>query len=410
MRVMVTVSDWTTHWLSMVPTLWGLQAAGHEVRLVCPPLQVEAATRAGITPVPILEPGELVTKARMHNFVNARRGFWPYPELPPGLETGVPVGSLDEFDPDIWIEENTGRLIGIGRRNADAAVGFARWWQPDLILHDLMSLEGPLVGRVLGVPAVLSLWGPVGPEDEVPGVPGIRFIAVDASRAFLRYDVGTMGPDVFEHVIDPCPAGVAVPISAKRLPVRYVPYNGPGPFPEFLRTPPAKKRVCVVWGTSVSMVFGPVSFPVPRIVEALADLDVEVVFAVTGPDHERIGALPDGMRAMQGVPLNLLLPTCDLVVHHGGGGSTLTGLAAGIPHLALPPGGDQEAIGAKLAAAGVARCEHVSGATAESIHTAAAELLGDTGYRDTAGKLAAEMAAAPTPAELVGSLVELAAG
>jgi hypothetical protein len=410
MRVLFTVSDWTTHWRPMVPLGWALQAAGHEVRVVCPPFQTEPAIMAGLTPVEILQPGELILKARIHNHINARHGHWPYAELPPAVDTGLPVGSVDEFDPDIWMEENVGQLIGVARRNADAAVEFARWWQPDLVVHDLMCLEGPLLGRVLEIPAVLSLWGPVGPSDEVPGVPGIPFIAPDAGRSFQRYGVGEMSREVFQHIIDPCPASLSVPLPGTRMPMRYVPYNGPGAFPTWLQVPPEKPRVCVVWGTSVSTVFGPGSFPVPRLVEAMTGMDVEVLFTVTGPDSERIGDLPSTMRSMSNVPLNLLLPTCDLVIHHGGGGSTMTGLAAGIPQLALPPGGDQEAIGARLAAAGTGLSQLNAQATAETIRAAVTTLCTDPAYRLTAQRLRAEMASNPTPAELVTSLEALVAG
>ncbi|MCX4469511.1 DUF1205 domain-containing protein [Micromonospora sp. NBC_01655] len=409
MRVMLAVSDWTTHWLNMVPLGWALQAAGHEVRVVCPPFQTLPATRAGLVPVEILQPGELVTKARMHNHVNARAGHWPYSDLPPDLVTGEPVASLDDFDPFAWIEENKARMIDAAVRSTDAAVEFARWWQPHLVIHDLMSIEGPLVARVLGVPATLTLWGPVGPDDEVPGVPGLRFLAVDTSRAFQRYDVGQWGPDGIEHVIDPCPPGLRLPLRARRLPIRQLPYNGPGAWPSWLREPPERPRVCVVWGTSVSSVFGPGSFPVPRLVEALAGLDVEVVFTVTGPDHDRIGPLPARMRAMQNVPLHLLLPTCDLVVHHGGGGSTMTALAAGVPQLVLPPGGDQEMIGARAEAAGVARVRHNAVADPGWIHAAAADLLGGPGYRSAADRLRQEMAERPSPPAVVTELEALAA-
>lgn len=408
-RVLVAVSDWTTHWLNMVPLLWALQSAGHEVRVVCAPWQTAAAERAGLVPVEILQPGELVPRARMHNHVNARAGHWPYPELPPDLTTGDPVGSLDDFDPFGWIDENKTRMIDAAARSADAAVGFARWWRPHLVIHDLMSIEGPLVARVLGVPAFLTLWGPVGPDDEVPGVPGLRFLAVDQARAFARHDVGEWGPDGVEHVIDPCPPGIDLPLRARRLPIRQLPYNGPGRWPTWLSEPVAKPRICVVWGTSVSTVFGRGSFPVPRLVEAFAGLDAEVVVTVTGDDHERIGKLPPGMRAMREVPLHLLLPTCDLVVHHGGGGSAMTALAAGVPQLIMPPGGDQEIIAARFARAGVAETRHNARAGSDWIRAAAERLLGEPGYRLAADRLRAEMAERPTPAQVAADLVATAA-
>ncbi|MFC8850059.1 MULTISPECIES: nucleotide disphospho-sugar-binding domain-containing protein [unclassified Micromonospora] len=408
MRVMVAVSDWTTHWLNVVPLAWALQAAGHEVRLVCPPLQTEPASRAGLVPVEILQPGELVPKARMHNHVNARAGHWPYAHLPPDVVTGEPVAALADFDPFEWIGEHKTRMIESATRSADAAVDFARWWRPNLVLHDLMCVEGPLAARVLGVPSVLTLWGPVGPDDEVPGVPGLRFLAVDVSRAFQRHDVGEWGPDAIGHVLDPCPPGLRPSLRADTLPIRQVPYNGPGPWPRWLQEPPARPRVCVVWGTSVSTVFGAGSFPVPRLVEALSELDVEVVFTVTGPDHDRIGHLPERMRAVRNVPLHLLLPTSDLVVHHGGGGSTMTALAAGVPQLVLPPGGDQELIGARIEAAGIGRTRHNAVADAGWLHAATAALIGEPGYRSAADRLRQEAADRPTPSAVVADLVALA--
>ncbi|WP_320774425.1 nucleotide disphospho-sugar-binding domain-containing protein [Streptomyces sp. CRN 30] len=412
MRVMLTVSDWTTHWLPMVAQCWALQAAGHEVRVVCAADQEQAVTRAGLTPVPVLEGGDQAVKVRTYNHARALEGRWPFPEPPPHPVTGAPMASPADFDATAWMEENWERLLGMARRSADAAVSFARWWRPHLILHDLVSIEGPLVGRALGIPAALHLWGPTGPDDRVPGAPpGVGFVPLDVYGLFERYGAGTMDADVHDLVIDPSPPSLAPPLRrAHRLPVRHVPYNGPGAMPSWLRERPDRPRVGVVWGTSVTRMFGPSSFAVPRVVEALAGLDVDVVLTVTGEDLDSLGPLPPRVRAVAHLPLRLLLADCDLVVHHGGAGCVMTALAAGVVQLALPNALDQELIGDRLAQAGGARALHNAVATPAAIRGAATDLLQNPAARAVAARLRTEMEQAPTPAALVGLLEEHAHG
>lgn len=414
LRVLFVVSNWPGHWFSMVPLGWALQAAGHEVRVVCAPSQAEPVGRAGLTPLALLDAPDLAFMARLLNYSAAQGGRWPYRELPPHPVTGRPVASLEEFEPGAWLRDHHERLVDMAHRSTDAAVDFGRRWRPHLVAHDLLSLEGPLVGRVLGVPALLHLWGPVGPDDRARGVP---LVPLDISRAFQRYEVGALRRETYEYAIDPCPAGAAPPLAAaRRLPVRHVPYNGPGAMPPWLLTLPeaserrtGRPRVCVVWGTSVSVTFGPGSFAVPKVVEALAELDAEVLLTVTGADRARLGPLPPGVRLLEHTPLHLLLPSCDLVVHHGGGGCAMTGLAAGVPHLMLPCGLDQETIAARIAAAGAGVALPNATADVPAIRAAARRLLGDPSHRGAALRLQDEMARGPHPSELVVHLEQLAA-
>ena len=66
------------------------------------------------------------------------------------------------------------------------------------------------------------------------------------------------------------------------------------------------------------------------------------------------GRDPDHVSVHQWVSQAELLPLVDVVVHHGGSGTTLGALAAGVPQLLLPQGADQFANADTLAAAGVA--------------------------------------------------------
>ena len=64
--------------------------------------------------------------------------------------------------------------------------------------------------------------------------------------------------------------------------------------------------------------------------------------------------LPDGVHVRADLPLSLVLPDCDGVVHYGGGGVTMTSVVAGVPQLSLPCGYDQPVMAERVTAAGLA--------------------------------------------------------
>ncbi|MFF0388447.1 nucleotide disphospho-sugar-binding domain-containing protein [Kitasatospora sp. NPDC004615] len=407
MRVLFTVSDWFGHWSAMVPLGWALQGAGHEVRVLCAPSQADALTRAGLTAVPVLDGWDMAFQGRLQNYLNAGKGLWSYPEPPPHPVTGQPLADLADFDLGGWFGANLPALAERARRSTDAAVAYARRWQPDVHVHDLVSIEGLLLGRVLDVPSAIHLWGPAGTDEQEPG---LTLVPVDMSKSFERYGVGEPGFEQVTHVIDANPASLAPAVQgAERLPVRFVPYNGPGAEPDWLAGLPERPRVCVVWGTSVSEMFGEVSFTVPQVIEELAALDVEVVLTLTGADRERLGELPSNVRLLERVPLHLLLPHCDLVVHHGGAGCVMTALAAGTPQLALTNGVEQRLNADRIAAAGAGLGLPNAGLEPGAVRAAAAALLGDPAHRAAASRLREENDRRPAPAELVSVLEELAA-
>lgn len=407
MRVLFSVSAWPGHYFPMVPLGWALQAAGHEVRVACAASQEPAVCRTGLTPVPLYEGMDMVFLTRLRYLWDAQAGNWPYPWRPPHPVTGDEVTSLTEFDFGRYVSEHTAQTVGAMVRSFDAAAGFARRWRPDLVVHDPLAVEGQLAARVAGVPAVAHLWGPAGTHE--PAERGLSLVPEYPAGTFAKWKVGDLGPGDVTHVIDPCPAELAPPIgTAERLPVRYVPYNGPGEAPDWLVEPPERPRVCVVWGSSTTAMSGPRSFVLPRVVEAVADLDAEVVLTATGEDLARLGTVPDSVRVLERFPLHPLLPTCSAVVHHGGAGCLMTALSAGVPQLALTFAIEQELNGERVAAAGAG--QQIRGDLAEpaAIRAAVTDLLAKPGYAAAARGLADSLNARPSPADLVGRLVGLA--
>lgn len=406
LRVMCTVSAWPSHWFPLVPALWALRAAGHDVRVVCAPSQAGPVSAAGLTPVPVLTELDIGFLARLRNVWDAQAGLWPYPWLPPHPVTGAPMTSLSDFGFTEFTRASQHKIATPVSRSGEAAISYARGFRPDLILLEPLAMEGLLAARVTGTPAAVHLWGPIGTHE-----------ADDAARAVVEYPVASFrshraaGPvtlDSVDHVIDPCPDDLAPAAPLSRLPVRYLPYNGTGAMPSWVLEPPARPRISVVWGNSLTAMYGAPSFAVPVILEALADLDVDVVVSTGTMDTAAVGAQPANARLLERLPLHLVLPTCAAVVHHGGAGCLMTAIAAGVPQVVLPTGMDQPVNAARLAAAGAAVVVPRASASPAAIRDAVTAVLSQPGYRDAADRLRRQSLARPAPADLAATLAGIA--
>lgn len=410
MRVLFGASSWPSHWAPMVPLCWALRAAGHEVRVLCAPSDVDGLTRAGLEAVPALESLDVLRFTRWFNVLAARWGDWPYPEPPPHPDTG----ESGTFDAGAWwraaMRSGRERL----RRSVDAAVGYARDWRPDLVVHDLVCYEAPVVAEAVGVPNVLHLWGPTGA--------GGRLAALGGGRGSEQFSSATAERNLFElagplagtilgragHVLDPCPPVVGPVVLVDRLPIRYVPYNGSGTMPTVLPSRAGRARVCVVWGRSGTASFGATANRLPQVVAAAGALGVEVLLLATRGDVESLGVLPGFVRPLVEVPLHLVLPYCDAVVHYGGAGSTMTSMVAGLPQLALPLVADAAVLSTRFDDAGCGVTIPNHRADAEAVTDALARVLGEPSFAKAAHELAEQAAAMPAPASVVETLGAIA--
>ena len=108
------------------------------------------------------------------------------------------------------------------------------------------------------------------------------------------------------------------------------------------------------------------------------------------------------------LPIDLLAPTCDLILHHGGGTTTLTTLAAGVPQLVWPQGGLHVAGAQAVVEQGAALAVTGDGVPdPDEVAAGCQELVADPRYRKCAESIAAEIAAMPLPADVVGMIERL---
>ncbi len=102
-----------------------------------------------------------------------------------------------------------------------------------------------------------------------------------------------------------------------------------------------------------------------------------------------------------------MLPHASVVVSHGGSGTVLATLAHGLPQVCVPQGADQfrNGHGVERAGAGISLPPAVL--TPESVADAVRALLDDPSYRAGAGRVCEEIAAMPSPDEVVTVLEAL---
>ncbi|MPY41095.1 DUF1205 domain-containing protein, partial [Streptomyces phyllanthi] len=201
-----------------------------------------------------------------------------------------------------------------------------------------------------------------------------------------------------------------LPELAPQTPVRYVPFNGSGALPDWLRrdwgTPSSDTRRVLVSLGRRTLTYHGVPF-VRALLHAFGSLaGVEIVATVDAGHRAVIGEVPPNVRMTDPFPLHAALDSCDAIVTHGGSATTMTATLHGVPQLALPQMADCFAHGDRLAACGAGITLDTVGKQddPELLRASLRRLLDDPGYTASAAKLRAEMESMPTPAATVAVL------
>ncbi|UJW33370.1 glycosyltransferase [Saccharothrix sp. AJ9571] len=271
--------------------------------------------------------------------------------------------------------------------------------KPDLVVQEVGAAGAAFAAMLAGIPVVGHGFGRVSTDDSTA-----RAI-VREQREFAR----GLGLDLSDAqafglpFVDICPVSLqdkSFLASADRIELRPVPFAKPGPLPALARADRPRPLVYLTLGTA----FGAADL-LREAIAGLAPLDADVLVAA-GPtvDLDAIGELPDNVVVESWVPQADLLPYTDLVVHHGGSGTTLGALAAGVPQLCLPQGADQFTNADAVLRVGAG--DRLLAGELGGITDKARVLLSDVDVRDAARALAEEIAAMPSPVEVARRLPE----
>lgn len=382
MRVLLTSWGWASHFFPLVQLGWALQSAGHEVRVAAQPGLAAVIHDAGLIPVPV---GTDTDHTAAFSEFQSHLARWPRPVDMTELLAKFGAGTVSLY-------------VDIAEDMLPGMLDFASAWRPDLVIHEPTTFAGPIVAKLIGVPSVRHIWGM-----------DFTYLSHEYEPTALRELAGRHGLDdvhtLGDITIDPCPPSLRGDERVRRLPMRYVPYNGPATTPRWLWEPSAKPRVCVTGGTVGGRFEGATKPFEVRVLDALAGLDVEVV--VVNPLDE-LEPRP-GLRVVDRIAMHLLLPSCALAVHSGGGGMIMTAIASGTPQVLVPRMPDHVFNARRMEAAGASRTCFAAWETPELLRECVTDVLTSPGYRERTQQLRAEMAGQPSAFTVVDQLAELAA-
>ncbi|MFK3980528.1 glycosyltransferase [Micromonospora sp. NPDC050397] len=371
MRILFTGVPGLGHLLPQLPLARAFQAQGHGVAVVVPESMVPVLAAEGIE---VLAAGSDIPAMVVE--LAQRTGVDPMTGLTPEIEAEAFAG----VRPDL---------------SADELLATARAWQPDLIVHDQYDMVAPLVAAVLDVPAALVTLGPDTPD----------FTALAAPKLDERYQARGLTRRPYRFVLDICPSGLqrdgwVTPAGwmSLRPEAHRAPEGTPAPTVAPLAAQP---RILVTFGTLFTnpVVLGPILRGLSATGAGLrATLGLTAAPEDFDVDLARVNFEPF-------VPLSELLRDIDLVVGHGGAGTTLAALAGGIPLVLLPQGADQFIQAERAVTAGAAAQLLPGEASPEAVVATVRKVLAEPSYRDNAEKIAGQIAAMSSPAEVAEALV-----
>lgn len=381
MRVLFLTTPLVSHTFPLVPFAWAMRAAGHDVLFgtTGPALSVSGA---GVHVADFDPDGRCPSVAEL----NARR-----PDIVRLRATKVADG---------WP-----LLAEVTRRYAGAMTALARRWRPDLIVTSQLQGGGLLAAAAVGVPVVEHRSSLLRGDDYFDRLPELIPETFDA--------LGVAGPPRRRVSLEVAPPSMAPADGA--WPMRYVPFNGGGVLPPDLTGRPDRRRIAVTVGTNVMA--PDMALFLDRTLKAAPEIDAEFVLLMAGVatsgetggetgggTGEPVRNPPANVRVLrEWVPLRAVLAGCSAILHHGGAGSILAALDAGVPQLIVPSGAPsflQADVVRERGAGLVAAADALDAAPIRRV-------LADAPLRDAAREVRDEIAGMPSPAGLVDRVLAL---
>ena len=387
MRVLITSVSGYGHFLPLLPMAQALVDARHEVGVA---IAADMRSRAEAAGLRAFDAGLAIDAAFMQ------------------LAERFPREDYNHLQPDEILGWYLPHLFGEILAPAMLAdlEPLVRDWRPDVILHETFEFAGPIAAASAGIPSVSHTLG-LRIDEQV-------LAAVAASVAPLWRECGLkLNPtaglylhlclDITPPSLQPWQAALSRAIVRPLRPV--TPSPNPGErLPSWMQHRRNAPLVHMTLGTNTNSNISAFR----SVLDGLSDLDVEVVMTVGyDGDAALLGPLPANAHVEQYIAHSLLLPHCTVVICHGGSGTTLAALALGQPLLLLPQGADQYIVGQYVYASGAGLLLNPAEVSPAAVRTAVLTLMNEPVHREAARRMQREIAAMPSPAEVVRLLEEV---
>lgn len=369
MRILFSSVPQHGHLLPLLPLARAFRERGHEVAVL---------TAAGMAPVVAAQGLELRAAGPMPDalFAEVARRTGADPAGAP-----TPEGVAEFF---------AGTRIDL---TADEAFAAVEGFEADLVVTELCDYVGPLVAASRDVPVATLAFG--------PPLPPVFTEAMDG-MARTRHEARGLPWRPRRWLLDTWPASMRAQEWQRPegwLPLRPEAFRVPGEAGGAL--PVADRpRVLVTFGTWFS---DPAKLS-PLLRElSTADVDVVVTLGLAARPEE-FDVDRERVTFVGFTPMEDLLDGVNVVVTHGGAGTTSAALMKGVPMVVLPQGADQLFQAERVAAAGAGIALDPPSQTPEALAAAVKTVLEDANFRDSATTIAKEIAAMPDAHEVAATL------
>ncbi len=387
MKVLFATTANDGHFGPLVSLARAFVTAGHEVRVTAPASFATTVTNAGFTHV-------------------------PFSDAPPEL-----IGPVMARLPSLSYDEADTLVVGevFGRIDAQAALpgvtAAIAEWRPDLVIREPAEFGSLAAAVRAGIPHLQLAAGmaeacrlisalTVEPLAELGALAGLPdgAIAEAAKSERLLSSV----PDVLDRAADAA-------FVASEVAFRYrdeSPATAYDPLPEW--GDPAQPLVYVTFG-SVAGSLPPFAGVFREALDAVADLPIRVFMTVgRRVDLAGLGTVPGNARVVAWWPQSAVLDRASALWGHGGFGTTMGAIAAGLPQVVTPLfTSDQRVNGRHIAGIGAGLAFGPGPSAIRDAAEALPGLLADPAYAATAGQLAAAIADLPSPAAAVSAVHRL---
>jgi UDP:flavonoid glycosyltransferase YjiC (YdhE family) len=369
MRALFSSTRGAGHFNPLVPFARAFERAGHELLFAGPPDLAGAVDGAGFE-------------------------FWQF-DPPPEDELGAVWRRVPELPPVEANEVVVGEVFG--RLNTTAALPRLRAaceeWRPDVVVRDPNEYGSALAAELHGIPHARVAIGLASTEEL--GM-GIAASAVDAIRQAESLppdpDAERLRRAPYLSLFPPTLDDGAQPDTQRfRDPAWDEP---PGELPDWWPGREHEPLVYVTFG-SVAGAF-PQALPAYGLaMRAVAELPVRVLLTVGRElDLDALPAAPENVRVERWVPQQDVLGHAAAALVHGGSGSTLGALAAGVPLAVMPLFADQPQNARRVAEVGAGVAVEPNrddlDATVSPLREAIRTVLDDPSYGERARALAEE--------------------
>lgn len=386
MRVLFSSTRGAGHFNPLVPFARAFERAGHDVLFAGPPDLADPAEAAGFE-------------------------FWQF-DPPQEDELGAVWARVPELPPEEANEVVIGEIFG--RLNTTAGLPRLRAaceeWRPGAVLRDPNEYGSALAAELHGIPHARVAIGLASSEELALG---IAAGAIDAIRQAEGLppdpgaDVLRRSPylTVFPETLD---EGAQPDTRRFHDPAWDEP---PGELPSWWPGRDADPLVYVTFG-SVAGSFAQALPVYDLALRSVAELPVRVLLTVGRDlDLAALAEPPDNVRVERWVPQQDVLGHAAAAVVHGGSGSTLGAIAAGLPLVVVPLFADQPQNARRVAEVGAGVAVEPNrddlDATVAPLRAAVETVLAEPSYRERARSLADELRAEPPVDDAASTLERL---